>query len=142
MILKVPLDPRCHAYGWTLPDADFAFFDLRTASEVSMVIRVFRALVQPGQQADFEAMARRLSVPLVRKQKGLLGFYAGRPLGHAKDEFVMVTLWDSVESIRAFVSPDWEQAVVPEEERPVLLDSFVHHYEAYADSEDREGGRV
>ena len=101
-----------------------------------MVIRVFRAHVQPGRQADFEAMARRLSVPRVRKQKGLLGFYAGRPQGHSRDEFVMVTLWDSVESIRAFVGPDWEQAVVPEEERPVLLDSFVHHYAAYATSED------
>jgi heme-degrading monooxygenase HmoA len=101
-----------------------------------MVIRVFRAHVQPGRQADFETMARRLSVPLVRKQKGLLGFYAGRPLGHSKDEFVMVTLWDSVESIRTFVGPDWEQAVVPEEERPVLVDCFVHHYEAYATSED------
>jgi len=101
-----------------------------------MVVRVFRAHVQPGRQADFEAMARRLSVPLVRKQKGLLGFYAARPLGHAKDEFVFITLWDSVESIRAFVGPDWEQAVVPEEERPVLVDSFVHHYEAYATGEE------
>lgn len=101
-----------------------------------MVIRVFRAHVQPGRQADFEAMARRLSVPLVRKQTGLLGFYAGRPLGHSKDEFVMVTLWDSVESVRAFVGPDWEQAVVPEEERPVLLETFVHHDEAYATSEE------
>jgi heme-degrading monooxygenase HmoA len=101
-----------------------------------MVIRVFRAHVQPGRQADFEAMARRLSLPLVQKQKGLLGFHAGRPLGHAKDEFVIVTLWDSVESVKAFVGPDWEQAVVPEEERPVLVDTFVHHYEAYATSEE------
>jgi hypothetical protein len=31
--------------------------------------------------------------------------------------------------------PDWEQAVVPEEERPVVLDSFVHHYEAYETSD-------
>jgi len=101
-----------------------------------MVIRVFRAHVQPGRQADFEAMARRLSVPLVRKQKGLLGFYAGRPLGNSRDEFVMVTLWDSVESVQQFVGPDWEQAVVPEEERPVLVDTFVHHYETYASAED------
>jgi heme-degrading monooxygenase HmoA len=101
-----------------------------------MVIRVFRAHVQPGRQADFEAMARRLSLPLVQKQKGLLGFHAGRPLGHARDEFVIVTLWDSVESVKAFVGPDWEQAVVPEEERPVLVDTFVHHYEAYATSEE------
>jgi len=26
--------------------------------------------------------------------------------------------------------------VVPEEERPVLVDTFVHHYEAYASVED------
>ena len=38
---------------------------------------------------------------------------------------MIVTLWDSVESVQAFVGPDWEQAVVPEEERPVLVDSFV-----------------
>ena len=101
-----------------------------------MVIRVFRAHVQPGRQADFEAMAQRLSLPLVQKQKGLLGFYAGRPLGHSRDEFVMVTLWDSLESVQQFVGPDWEQAVVPEEERPVLVDTFVHHYEAYASVED------
>ena len=101
-----------------------------------MVIRVFRAHVQPGRQADFEAMARRLSLPLVQKQKGLLGFHAGRPLGHAKDEFVIVTLWDSVDSVKEFVGPDWEQAVVPEEERPVLVDTFVHHSEAYATSEE------
>jgi heme-degrading monooxygenase HmoA len=101
-----------------------------------MVIRVFRARVQPGRQAEFEAMARRLSVPLVQKQKGMLGFYAGRPVGHSRDEFVMVTLWESVEALKAFVGPDWEQAVVPEEERPVLADTFLHHYEAYATGKD------
>lgn len=100
-----------------------------------MVIRVFRARVQPGKQADFETLARRLSVPLVQKQQGLLGFYAGRPLGHSHDEFVMVTLWENLEAVKAFVGPDWEQAVVPEEERPVLADSFLHHYESYAASE-------
>jgi len=101
-----------------------------------MVIRVFRARVQPGKQAEFEALARRLSVPLVQKQKGLLGFYAGRPLGHSRDEFVMITLWEDLEAVKAFVGPDWEQAVVPEEERPVLADSFVHHYQSYATNED------
>jgi heme-degrading monooxygenase HmoA len=100
-----------------------------------MVIRVFRARVQPGKQAEFEALARRLSVPLVQKQKGLLGFYAGGPLGHSRGEFVMVTLWEDLEAVKAFVGPDWEQAVVPEEERPVLADSFVHHYQSYATSE-------
>ena len=42
-----------------------------------MVIRVFRAHVQPGRQADFEAMARRLSVPLVRSRRGSSGSTPG-----------------------------------------------------------------
>jgi hypothetical protein len=37
--------------------------------------------------------------------------------------------------VKAFVGPDPEQAVVPEEERPVLADSFVHHDPSYATSE-------
>ena len=33
-ILRVPLGSGLHAYAWTLPEADFAFFDLRAKSEV------------------------------------------------------------------------------------------------------------
>jgi hypothetical protein len=38
--------------------------------------------------------------------------------------------------VESFVGPDWEQAVVPEEERPVLVDTFVDHYAAYARGDD------
>jgi hypothetical protein len=35
-LLCVPLDDRWHAYAWTLPEVDFAFFDLRADSEVAI----------------------------------------------------------------------------------------------------------
>jgi len=35
-VLKVPLDGRSHAYAWTLPEVDFAFFDLRAGSDVAI----------------------------------------------------------------------------------------------------------
>src|SRR5207302_936869 len=35
-VLKVPLDRRWHAYAWTLPEADFAFFDLRADSDIPL----------------------------------------------------------------------------------------------------------
>lgn len=40
-VLKVPLDGQWHSYAWTLPEADFAFFDLRTKSDapVEEVVR-------------------------------------------------------------------------------------------------------
>ncbi len=33
-IFKVPLEGECHAYAWTLPEVDFAFFDLRAETEI------------------------------------------------------------------------------------------------------------
>jgi Immunity protein 26 len=35
-VLRVPLDDRFHAYAWTLPEVDFAFFDLRADFEVAI----------------------------------------------------------------------------------------------------------
>ncbi len=34
-VLKVPLGDGWHAYAWTLPEVDFALFDLRTDAEMS-----------------------------------------------------------------------------------------------------------
>lgn len=34
-VLKVPLGDGWHAYAWTLPEVDFALFELRTGAEMS-----------------------------------------------------------------------------------------------------------
>jgi heme-degrading monooxygenase HmoA len=46
-------------------------------------------------------------------------------------EFLAVTLWDSIESIRQFATDDVDRAVVEPEARAVLsnFDDFVRHYE-------------
>jgi hypothetical protein len=43
-VLRVPLDERSHAYAWALPEADFAFFDLRAESAVP-IEEVVRSLI-------------------------------------------------------------------------------------------------
>lgn len=35
-VLSIPLDELAFAYAWTLPEADFAFFDLRSDSTLSV----------------------------------------------------------------------------------------------------------
>jgi heme-degrading monooxygenase HmoA len=94
-----------------------------------MIVRVFRARVRPGKQAEFEAKVRELSIPLVKAQRGLVAFYSGRPMKSSPDEFVMVTIWESMEHLQAFAGDDWDHSVIPEPERPLLKESFVHHYE-------------
>ena len=94
-----------------------------------MIVRVFRARVRSGKAGEFETLVRRLSIPLVRKQEGLVAFYSGRPTGASTDEFVMVTVWRDLASLKAFAGNAWESVVVPEAERPLLRETFVHHYD-------------
>jgi heme-degrading monooxygenase HmoA len=94
-----------------------------------MIVRVFRARVRPGKQAEFEAKVHELSIPLVKAQRGLLAFYSGRPMKSSPDEFVMITVWQSMEDLQAFAGDDWHHSVIPEPERHLLKESFVHHYE-------------
>jgi heme oxygenase (mycobilin-producing) len=94
-----------------------------------MIVRVFRAQVRPGKQAEFEAKVRELSIPLVKSQPGLVAFCSGRPMESSPEEFVMVTIWESLAHLEAFAGEDWNHAVIPEPERPLLVETFVHHYQ-------------
>jgi heme-degrading monooxygenase HmoA len=96
-----------------------------------MIIRVFRARVQPGMGATHERMVRDLSIPLVESQQGFITCYTGRPVGSNSDEYVMVSLWKDIDSLRVFAGENWEEGVIPKPERPNLKEIHVHHYEAF-----------
>lgn len=99
-----------------------------------MIIRGFRAKVRPGKQAEFEKKVRDLSIPLVKSQRGMLAYYAGRPMESNPDEFLMVTTWASLADLRAFAGENWNRPIVLEEELPLVEQSFVHHYDVFGSS--------
>lgn len=58
-----------------------------------MIFRVFRATIRPGKVDEFRDMLERLSVPMVKAAKGMLGFYVGEPLDPALPEYTVTTIW-------------------------------------------------
>ena len=96
-----------------------------------MVIRVFRAKVRQGLQAQFERMVEQLSIPLIQAQKGLVAFYPGQQEGPTSHEFVLVTIWKDIESLRAFTGRNWLNTILPEEDLPVLEEIEVQGYEVF-----------
>ncbi len=54
-----------------------------------MILRVFRATTKPGKAAEFREMLERLSVPMVKSAKGMLGYYVGEPIDPAVPEFTV-----------------------------------------------------
>lgn len=95
-----------------------------------MIVRIFRATVVPGMAEEFEEKVRRLSIPMLDAADGLLWYVVGRPLGQAR-EFTVVTLWRDLGALRSFAGEDWrEEAVIHQDELPLLEDTTLHHYEA------------
>ncbi len=96
-----------------------------------MIIRIFRAKVRPGKQAQFERMVEQLSIPLVQAQKGMLAFYPGQLITQHEHEFVLVTIWKDTESLKAFTGRNWLHTILPEEDLPVLEEIEVSGYEVF-----------
>ena len=96
-----------------------------------MIFRVFRAIAKPGKGDEFRYMLERLSIPMVKSPKGMLAYYVGGPVGPAVPEFTVTTLWQDLDSVKAFAGDNWNRAVVPPEEVPVIAESYIHHYEIF-----------
>jgi heme-degrading monooxygenase HmoA len=75
-----------------------------------VIIRVFRPTIHSGKEREFEAFLRDTAVPLVSRQAGLVAQHVGRPRDPSSTEYVYVTVWEDVESIRAFAGERQHEA--------------------------------
>ena len=93
-----------------------------------MIARVWRGVAQDGPNAD--AYLRHLDANVLPALKSIAGYREARVL-RRKQEFLVVTFWESMDAIRRFAGEDPERAVVEPEARAVLAeyDEFVRHYE-------------
>ena len=86
-----------------------------------------------GENADaYEALLRAEVLPGIHRIDGYAGAYLLRddPDADGLVEFVTVTLWETLDAIRAFAGADHERAVVPTEARRLLerFDERSRHY--------------
>jgi hypothetical protein len=94
-----------------------------------MIIRVFTPTIHPGREGEFEAFLRDTAAPLVSRQSGLVAQHVGGPRDPFSTQFVYVTVWESVESIRAFAGERWQEAVITPDEEHLLKNTWIGHYE-------------
>lgn len=77
----------------------------------------------PEEHADaYVKHLQEKTLPALRKLEGHRFAYVLRRSAGASTEFTVITLWDSIDSIRGFSGHDAEVAVVPAEARALLSD--------------------
>jgi heme-degrading monooxygenase HmoA len=97
-----------------------------------MISRHWKGIAKPGRAADYIDHLRSETLPTLNR---IPGFVSGTILHREVDEgteFLIVTVWESLKPIKAFVGDDLlETAVVPQvvREMMVTFDSQVVHYE-------------
>jgi heme-degrading monooxygenase HmoA len=96
-----------------------------------VIIRVFRPTIQPGKQEEFESFLRETAIPLVSQQSGIVAQHVGKPRDPSSTEYLFVTVWEDVESIRAFAGERWEEAVIAPDEEHLLRETWIGHYETF-----------
>ena len=94
-----------------------------------MLIRVFRALVHPGKQHEFEQFFMNKALPNIKAQPGLVSVMVGKPLDTSPAEFLMVTVWQDVNALKGFAGEQWQNPVIDPDEVHLLKETFVYHYE-------------
>ncbi len=93
-----------------------------------MIIRVFRALVHPGKQDEFEWFFLNKALPKIKAQPGLVSVMIGKPIETSPTEFLMVTVWQGVNALKGFAGEQWQSPVIDPDEVHLLKETFVHHY--------------
>lgn len=102
-----------------------------------MIARIWHGWAS-GENADrYEALLRAEILPGIHRIEGYGGAYLLRREADGEAEFITVTLWESLDAVRAFAGDDYEAAVVPAEARELLtrLEERSVHYEILAEPE-------
>ncbi len=92
------------------------------------IIRVFHARAKEGKVDALAQRARDEVVPQVAAAPGLVAHYAGLPHGDSRD-FVMVTVWEGLDAVRAFAGDDYATPVLYGDTEELIEEMSLHHYE-------------
>ena len=96
-----------------------------------MIGRLWRGWATPDEAGAYQEHLLQATLPALEAISGYRGAYVLRRDVVDEVEFVVVTLWDSIDAVRQFAGEEYELAVVPPAARAVLkrYDEHVLHYD-------------
>ena len=96
-----------------------------------MIARHWRGLVKRDRAAAYVEHLQSETLPQLVQLAGFLDAKVLRRDLSEGAEFLVVTIWESIDSIRAFAGNDVESAVVPPKARDMMIeyDRKARHYD-------------
>jgi heme-degrading monooxygenase HmoA len=104
---------------------------LGLARRDQLIGRIWHGWTAHADADAYEELLRTEVLPAIGALAGSRGAYLLRCPLESETEFVTITLFESLEAVKAFAGDDYEQAVVPPAARKLLtrFDERSAHYE-------------
>jgi heme-degrading monooxygenase HmoA len=99
-----------------------------------MIARHWRGWTERQNADAYETLLKNKVLPDLRNIEGYCGGYVLRSDGPLESEFIVINLFDSLESVKAFAGADYRTAVFEPEARALLsrIEPTAYHYEVRA----------
>jgi hypothetical protein len=113
-----------------------------SSRDKGLILRMWRARSTVDKSGEYVQHATKKVFPALRAIEGHRGAYLLRRAIDGAIEFVVLTLWESMEAVRRFAGEEPEKAVVEPEARAVLIgfDNSVTHFEIIERTDETAGG--
>ena len=93
-----------------------------------MITRIYRVRIKPDLREAFEPLFRTVARASVTQHPGCREVTVGGPSSADPDEYAMISVWDSAESLSEFAGPDWTVAHIPDGMEKFVEACWVHHF--------------
>jgi heme-degrading monooxygenase HmoA len=96
-----------------------------------MIARIWRGITRESDKDTYFAYLQVTGLKEYAAIPGNRGVWTLRRVADGKCEFTLISLWDSMDAIKAFAGPDFEKAVFYPEDDQFLVERGprVQHYE-------------
>ena len=106
---------------------------------MSLIVRVYRARVRPGREADYVALLEGQVLPAAHTTDGLAAFHIARRLDGPTTEFLIITVWRDRAAVEAVAGRDWHQPIFFTGEETLIEGFSIEHFEAIGTSASGSG---
>jgi heme-degrading monooxygenase HmoA len=103
------------------------------------IARIWRGRTLAAKADEYQSYLDKTGISMVRATPGNLGVTVLRRDDAGKSEFLVLSIWESVDAIKKFAGEDYQKAVILPRDREYLLEvePDVLHYEILR--EERKG---
>ncbi len=105
-----------------------------------MIARIWRGFTTEAKGDEYYEFLQRTGLKDYRATPGNLGVTVLRRMREGKAEFLLISYWDSLDSIRKFAGSEVEKAYYYPEDKDYLLEFEPHvaHYDVLEGEEEFE----